>query len=493
MALTTLDNRKNYIGDGTTVSFSLPYLCYEASHVKVYLNGVLQTGGYTVSGVGSPAGVTVTFTTAPAVGVSILLYREVPYTQSTTYAVAGAFPAKTTEKDLDLLCMQNQQQAEVFGRALKIPLTSTAKNIDIPDPNDPTTHGKFLRIQDATTIDVATPLNTNFADPTLIKGDLLVRGSSSIVRLPAGPDNYTLVADSAAQTGLSYVPSARSTLTTKGDLLGRDANGLVRVPAGANGRVLIADSSQSSGVKYVDPPLIGTARFDFVSPTQVQLGRGVIPLRVGGTWQTRAITTPLVASNAGLAGDTGYYVYAYDTNGATALEFSTEGYVEESTTGVMVKATAADRTLVGLLLTVGSSQFFSRYVLSWYQRKRVVYFSPSYINVQLSSTTPIELDVSKRLYFLCWANDLVQIWLSPATVFNPTATGLAMTLQGVLDGSVVSTQVVTVASGWYANPTHMIYSGTLSESQHYVTLLGFVSQSNCRFFSDTFVTVELGH
>lgn len=119
MALTSSTNRITYTGDGSTPSFALPYLVYDATHVQVYLDAVLQSTGYTVSGVGSASGVTVTFAPAPALNVTIVLQRVVPLTQLAIYDVAGAFPAKTTEKNFDLAVMRAQQHETARLRSLR--------------------------------------------------------------------------------------------------------------------------------------------------------------------------------------------------------------------------------------------------------------------------------------------------------------------------------------------------------------------------------------
>lgn len=61
-------------GNGTTTTFTVPFEYIDKSHVKVYINGVLNTA-YTW-----PSSGQITFTTAPANGVTILIRRETPNT-----------------------------------------------------------------------------------------------------------------------------------------------------------------------------------------------------------------------------------------------------------------------------------------------------------------------------------------------------------------------------------------------------------------------------
>jgi pectate lyase-like protein len=142
MSVASSINRFVYTANGVLTAFAMTNcLVYASSHVQVYLNGVLTATGYTVSGVGDPAGATVTFDVAPANGVKIVLLRVVPNTQLTSYKIAGAFPAKTTERDLDLATMQSQQAHEALNRSPKLPITSTLVDLPFPEPGA----GQFIR------------------------------------------------------------------------------------------------------------------------------------------------------------------------------------------------------------------------------------------------------------------------------------------------------------------------------------------------------------
>lgn len=125
MTLPTDINIKTYIGDNSTVAFSFPYLFYSESHLKVYLDGVLQASGYTVTGEENPAGGTVTFDTAPDTDVVVTIEREVPLTQETDLENFDGNPADVTEKQFDLLAMADQQIAEKLTRAITAPIEIT--------------------------------------------------------------------------------------------------------------------------------------------------------------------------------------------------------------------------------------------------------------------------------------------------------------------------------------------------------------------------------
>lgn len=86
-------------------------------------------------------------------------------------------------------------------------------------------------------------------DPTTSKGDLIVRTSSGLVRLPVGADHQVLIADSTATPGVDW----KALFTAKGQLLGFDGTDLVDLNVGSDGKVLTADSSAPAGWSWQTP------------------------------------------------------------------------------------------------------------------------------------------------------------------------------------------------------------------------------------------------
>lgn len=204
MSVSTSTNRFSYTANGVLLAFSFPVLFYDNTHLAVYLNGVLQASGYTVTGAGVPAGGTVTFAIAPANGVIVNILRTTPLTQEVVLGVAGAFPAKTVEKALDLEVMGLQQFDERLDRAITIPVESTLSNIVIPNPSTPANYGLGLKIAgDGSGIDTFSLSATPFTSPLTTKGDL-VTYSTFADRLAVGANGTVLQADSAQTKGLKW-------------------------------------------------------------------------------------------------------------------------------------------------------------------------------------------------------------------------------------------------------------------------------------------------
>lgn len=138
MTVSGTTNRNQYTGNGSTTVFARTFLVTDLDHLKVYTttDGVTSevTSGITKDGEGAATG-NVTFDTAPASGVTVTLIREVPLTQETDYVAQGAVSAETIESDLDLSAMRLQDLQEELDRSLKVSLSSSLENLELPTPS----------------------------------------------------------------------------------------------------------------------------------------------------------------------------------------------------------------------------------------------------------------------------------------------------------------------------------------------------------------------
>lgn len=121
MVPVSTNNRTSVAGDGTEDVFSTDFTVYETSHLEVYLDGVLQTSGFAVAlfANGTYSSIAkVTFTTAPASGVLVLLVRNVPFSQNKDYANNAVLDVENIERSLDILTFQTQQLNTEVDRSL---------------------------------------------------------------------------------------------------------------------------------------------------------------------------------------------------------------------------------------------------------------------------------------------------------------------------------------------------------------------------------------
>jgi hypothetical protein len=134
--ISTTNQRVQYSGNGSNTTFAVPFRFDDDSWVKIYVNGILLTTGYALSGEGADNGGTATITTPPSAGSNnVVIIRETPLTQVENLPVNGPFPSSRVERQIaDKLEMQIQDLHEIIGRAVKFLVTSTFANVALPDP-----------------------------------------------------------------------------------------------------------------------------------------------------------------------------------------------------------------------------------------------------------------------------------------------------------------------------------------------------------------------
>jgi len=133
MTVSSTNTRNSYSGDASTTVFAYTFKIFDEDDITVILRTdstgsesvQTKTTDYTVSGVGNAGGGNVTFTTAPASGITVVLLRETARTQATDYTPNDPFPAESHEEALDKLTFIAQELEEELGRAIKVSKTNT--------------------------------------------------------------------------------------------------------------------------------------------------------------------------------------------------------------------------------------------------------------------------------------------------------------------------------------------------------------------------------
>ena len=118
MTVSTTATRASYTGNAVSTAFSAPFAYLATSEIKVYVNDVLQSTGYSVSAPGSSG--TVTFSSAPANGAKIVIRRETALTQNIDYVANDAFAADVTEGGFDRAMLAVQDVDAKANRALRV-------------------------------------------------------------------------------------------------------------------------------------------------------------------------------------------------------------------------------------------------------------------------------------------------------------------------------------------------------------------------------------
>lgn len=148
MTVATTTNRVSYACDGATTVFPYTFKIFEDSDLEVILREIATgaettltlTTHYTVSGAGDASGGNVTTVATYSNAYTLVIRRVLDLVQETDYIEGDSFPANSHEDALDRLVMLAQQLSEELGRALKLAVTSSYSDLEIPDPEE----GKLL-------------------------------------------------------------------------------------------------------------------------------------------------------------------------------------------------------------------------------------------------------------------------------------------------------------------------------------------------------------
>lgn len=138
MTLKSTANEVTLTAAGTAnEQFSVAVRIDAEDELHAFEAGVLKTlnTDYTVSGTGSPSGVTVTWVGTPTAAADMRFVRIVKPTQATDYSESGAFPAETHERALDRLTMIAQHR---LARDASSADGWDAENDPIKNVEDPT-------------------------------------------------------------------------------------------------------------------------------------------------------------------------------------------------------------------------------------------------------------------------------------------------------------------------------------------------------------------
>lgn len=128
MSLESKISKNVFQGNGTTKTFSFTFRVWKEDQVLVYVGIGDETETDVTSSCSitlSENGGTVTFPTAPAVGMTVVIMRNMPFTQEDQYITGARFDPHEIEDRLDQDCAERQQLLDGVERAIKVPNTSS--------------------------------------------------------------------------------------------------------------------------------------------------------------------------------------------------------------------------------------------------------------------------------------------------------------------------------------------------------------------------------
>lgn len=254
-----------YVADGSTTEFPIAFPFLEASHIEVYTRGedgediLVDPSMYTITGAGVETGGELTFNTTPVAGTVIAIIRNVPITQLYAYTELDNFPAESHENALAKLTMIDQQQAEILGRALTLPVTS-AKTPDqwISDFTNTMEQAVDTAQTAATTaVDSAQTATGAVAQINVTLSDITSAKNDALGAISAGETEALSTINTAKTTAVGIVSGEGDTQIAR---LQNYATGVITEATSLYKIVTITlDSNIASGTTIITPLVNGSA------------------------------------------------------------------------------------------------------------------------------------------------------------------------------------------------------------------------------------------
>lgn len=225
MTVSSTTSRADYVGNGTTLPFVVPFYFITNSHIKVTgtVAGVttpfVEGTDYTLVGAGVFSGGTVRFFVAPANGVKLAIVRVVPITQETHYVENDDFPATSHETALDKLTMIGQQfQEQIDGITVSVAVAALAEDVVVQAASKRFNFtGDGVAVTDDGAGGVIVDVPANPTNP-----DFVAAGTGAVTR--------SLVNKGRDTTAVGDYPSLTAAVTATSALTG---GGTITIPNGA--------------------------------------------------------------------------------------------------------------------------------------------------------------------------------------------------------------------------------------------------------------------
>lgn len=119
----------HHVGNGITVTFAYSCQVLLAADLKLYVDDVLITSGFTVSGIGALTGGSITFDIAPISLAKVRIERVITLERTTDYQQNGDFLSRVVNPDFNRLWMALQQQGTDIGRSILVSKSEAATGL----------------------------------------------------------------------------------------------------------------------------------------------------------------------------------------------------------------------------------------------------------------------------------------------------------------------------------------------------------------------------
>ena len=226
MAVTAQNPYKSFTAAPGATVFSSEFRVIQASDLIVRVDGVIVTAGFSVAGLGAPAGVDVTFTVPMVGGELVELLREVPLTRATDYQIAGDFLSPVVNIDFDRLWMAMQGLGRRIATSLRVPFSEQIGELP-PLAQRANRYlafnasGEPVAVEGTSSDVVVTPFAQGLLDDTTDEAARTTLGASAV-----GSNVFTALDGPAARTALGASAVGSNVFTAATQAAARTALGL---------------------------------------------------------------------------------------------------------------------------------------------------------------------------------------------------------------------------------------------------------------------------
>lgn len=200
-----------YNGNGVTTAFDYDFRILNQAHVSVILtdaDGVESTltltTDYSVTGVRDAGGGQIVMVTAPAVGETVTVIRNVPFVQETDLENQGAYNAEDIEDALDAAVMRDQQLEEQVNRSIKVGVSQDIDDLDTFVRAIVNMSGRLL-------LPAAADPSTRDDGSALVQGDIYYNTTDDAMRTWSGSAWADIAEQSLNMTANSFVGDGTET------------------------------------------------------------------------------------------------------------------------------------------------------------------------------------------------------------------------------------------------------------------------------------------
>ena len=122
--------------NGATTVVAYGFTVLDEDDITIAIDGVVQTSGFVVTGVGVPGGGTVVFATAPANGSLVVLYLDPALKRETDYQQFGDWLAPEVNRDFDRIWLALQGANKRIDASMRVSLSDyeNGLNTELPAP-----------------------------------------------------------------------------------------------------------------------------------------------------------------------------------------------------------------------------------------------------------------------------------------------------------------------------------------------------------------------